>query len=89
MMKTRQTIENALLQYLQSEVFDDAIPLTAETDLLAAGFDSLALLKLIHHIEESMGVRIPESEITEARIASVEALSELIHSLQKDETTSA
>ena len=88
-MKTQKEIEKVLAEYLREEVFDPTITLVTTTNLLAAGFDSLALLKLLHFVEETLDVRIPESEITEERISTIENLSELIHKLQKDETTIA
>ncbi len=70
-----------LLDFLREEVFDDLVVLDEHTNLLEAGFDSLALLRLLHFAEQRLQVHIPEEEITEIRIQNVRNLAEWIHAL--------
>lgn len=76
-------IEAAILNFLREEVFDPSIDLETTTNLLEAGFDSMALLKFLHFAEEKLNVRIPESDITQEHIATIGGLTELIVSLKK------
>lgn len=76
-------IETVLLNFLREEVFDPSTNLKINTNLPEAGLDSLALLRLLHFVEEKINVRIPESEITQEHISTIGNLTELIVSLKK------
>jgi acyl carrier protein len=75
-------MEKQLLDYLGEEIFDISVGLDPQTDLLAAGLDSLALLKLLQFIEDSMLIRIPEGELIEEHIRTVNNLVQLIGRLE-------
>lgn len=77
----RTRIETLLLEFLQEEVFDALVALDETTNLLESGFDSLALLRVLHFAEQRLGVHIPEAEITETRIQTVRNLAEWINAL--------
>jgi len=68
-------IETELLAFLASDIFSPETRPDAETDLVAAGFDSMSLVKLLLHVETKYGKWIPESEITNEALASVRALA--------------
>ena len=68
-------IEAELLAFLRRDIFSPEANLTAETDLVAAGFDSMSLVKTLLHVETKYGRWIPESEITSEALASVRALA--------------
>ena len=68
-------IETKLLDFLKREVFAADVPVTPETDLIAAGFDSMSLVRLLVFIETDYGFWIPESEITGAALQNVRALA--------------
>jgi len=68
-------IEAELLAFLRRDVFSPETRLDAQTDLVAAGFDSMSLVKLLLHVETKFGKWIPEGEITNEALASVSALS--------------
>ena len=70
-----QEIEIKLLGFLKREVFAPEVAVTPETDLVASGFDSMSLVKLLLHVETKYGKWIPESEITNEALASVRALA--------------
>ena len=57
-------IENRLLEFLKREVFAAEMVVTPETDLVASGFDSMSLVRVLLFIEQSYGFWIPEGEIT-------------------------
>ena len=68
-------IETELLAFLRRDIFSPETRLDAQTDLVAAGFDSMSLVKLLLHVETKFGKWIPEGEITNEALASVSALS--------------
>jgi acyl carrier protein len=68
-------IEAELLAFLRRDIFSPETNLTADTDLVAAGFDSMSLVKLLLHVETKYGRWIPESEITNEALASVHTLA--------------
>jgi acyl carrier protein len=71
-------IETKLLDFLKREVFAPEIAVTAETDLVASGFDSMSLVRLLLFIETDYGFWIPESEITGDALKNVRALANTI-----------
>ena len=68
-------IEAELLAFLRRDIFSPETRLDAQTDLVAAGFDSMSLVKLLLHVETKFGKWIPEGEISNEALASVSALS--------------
>ena len=73
-----QEIETKLLGFLKREVFAPEIAVTPETDLVASGFDSMSLVRLLLFIETDYGFWIPESEITGDALQNVRALANTI-----------
>lgn len=74
-------LETELLAFLKREVFSADLNLTADTDLVAAGFDSLSLVRLLVHIEKTHGLWIPESEITPETLQNVRTLATTVAAL--------
>lgn len=62
MIEARE-IEAELLAFLQREVFAPQVVVTPETDLVAAGFDSMSLVRLLLFVETTWGLWVPEKEI--------------------------
>jgi acyl carrier protein len=73
-----QEIETKLLGFLKREVFAPEVAVTPETDLVASGFDSMSLVRLLLFIETDYGFWIPESEITGDALKNVRALANTI-----------
>ena len=74
-------LETELLAFLKREVFSADLNVTADTDLIAAGFDSLSLVRLLVHIEKAHGLWIPESEITPETLQNVRTLATTVAAL--------
>jgi acyl carrier protein len=70
-----QEVETKLLDFLKREVFAPEVVVTPETDLVASGFDSMSLVRVLLFIEESYGLWIPEGEITSDALQNVRALA--------------
>ena len=68
-------IEAELLAFLRRDIFSPETRLDAQTDLVAAGFDSMSLVKLLLHVETKYGQWISEGEITNEALANVAALA--------------
>ncbi|MGC9941105.1 MAG: phosphopantetheine-binding protein [Verrucomicrobiota bacterium] len=68
-------IETELLAFLRRDIFSPETKIDAGTDLVAAGFDSMSLVKLLLHVETKFGRWIPEGEITNEALANVAALA--------------
>jgi acyl carrier protein len=74
-MAQAHEIESALLNFLQREVFAPQVTLTPETDLIASGFDSLSLVRVLVFVETTYGIWIPEQEITAAALQNIRSLA--------------
>lgn len=76
---TREELEQRIFDIVREGVLsvDDAF--TKESNLIEAGLDSLALTQLMLAIEESTGVWVDESLLTEETLESVVTLSALVH----------
>ena len=73
-----QEIETKLLDFLKREVFAPDVAVTPDTDLVASGFDSMSLVRMLVFIETDYGFWIPESEITGDALKDVRSLSATI-----------
>lgn len=73
-----QEIETKLLDFLKREVFAPDVVVTPETDLVASGFDSMSLVRMLVFIETDYGFWIPESEITGEALKDVRSLAATI-----------
>lgn len=74
-------IEAQLVSFLQREVFSPQLAVTPETDLLAAGFDSMSLVRVLLFIEKTYGLWIPEGEITGSALSNARALAATVSRL--------
>jgi acyl carrier protein len=71
-------IETELLAFLHREVFAPNTVVTAETDLVAAGFDSMSLVQLLLFVETTHGLWVPEKELTSDSLRNVRSLSAMV-----------
>ena len=76
---TKQDLEQTIFTIVREEILQVDETFTPETNLVEAGLDSLAFTQLMLAIEESTGVWIDESLLTEETLANVISLSELVH----------
>jgi acyl carrier protein len=71
-------VEARLLEFLRGGVFSAQTSVTAETDLVASGFDSLSLVSLLVFIEKTYGLWIPQGEITETNLQNTRSLAAVV-----------
>ena len=77
-------IETELLGFVQREVFAPEVAVTAETDLIAAGFDSMSLVRILLFVELTYGLWIPEKEITNETLSNLRSLAAAVCRLLHD-----
>lgn len=68
----KKFIFSELIYHEHPEAFGD------DDDLLAAGLDSMGLMRLIMFIEKEFGVTLPDTEIEPANVGSLNALERWI-----------
>lgn len=71
-------LEEALLCLVREKLFDGGAPMTVETDLFAAGLDSMGIMQLMISIEERFGVRVPEASVTRENFSTASSLAALV-----------
>jgi acyl carrier protein len=74
-MTTSVAIEEKLLDFIRREVFRGQIEVAADTDLVAAGFDSLSLVSILLFVERECGIWMPQNEITADILKDVRSLA--------------
>ena len=71
-------LEEALLRLVREKLFDGGAPMTVDTDLFAAGLDSMGIMQLMISIEERFGVRVPEASVTRENFSTASSLAALV-----------
>ena len=71
-------VQTRLVEFLRGGMFSAETPVTAETDLIASGFDSLSLVSLLVFIEQTYGLWIPQNEINEANLKNIRAMAAVV-----------
>ena len=80
-MVAASEIEAELLGFLRREVFAPDVAVTGDTDLVAAGFDSMSLVRLLLFVETKYGMWIPESKITSEALSCPRSLATTLSGL--------
>ncbi|MEM6793795.1 MAG: acyl carrier protein [Acidobacteriota bacterium] len=79
MPATPEALESSLIEFIARELINDpeaAAEVTAEDDLLASGLvDSLGVMRLIRHLEETYGVTVPAADVTLENFMTVSAVA--------------
>jgi acyl carrier protein len=73
-----RAIEADLVAFAKREVFAPDVQVTAEMDLIAAGFDSMSLVRMLLFVETTYGVWVPAEQINEASLKNFRSLAETI-----------
>lgn len=76
---TREALESRIYEILQRDLLSVGESFTVESDLVAAGLDSMAVTQLMLAIEECTGVWVDESLLTPENLASTRALAACVH----------
>lgn len=73
------TVENLLQLLSEYEIVADADGLEPESDLFAAGLDSMALMQLLLQLEQVFGLQLEPAEITRDRFRTATSLADYLH----------
>ena len=76
---SREALTTRIYEILKSELLSVGDDFTPQSDLVGAGLDSLAVTQLMLAIEESTGLWVHESLLTEETLASAESLAACVH----------
>lgn len=71
-------MENELTILLCTEILDTAEALTPQSDLFAAGLDSMGVMQLLLAIEDRFGVAIDPAELSRENFSTAEKIAALI-----------
>jgi len=76
---TREALTDRVYEILREDLLSVGEEFTPCSNLIEAGLDSLAVTQLLLAIEESTGVWVDESLLTEETLASAETLAACVH----------
>lgn len=82
-----QTLQNVLRMHLPAAEPD--LPLPMHTNLVDLGLDSLGAVNLVLDLEDTFGVELPDSVLTEATFATAESLRVAILGLMNADADAA
>ena len=71
-------MEQELTILLCTEILDTAEALTPQSDLFAAGLDSMGVMQLLLAIEDRFGVAIDPAELSRENFSTAEKIAALI-----------
>lgn len=71
-------MENELTILLRTEILDTTEVLTPQSDLFAAGLDSMGIMQLLLAIEDRFGVAIDPADLSRGNFSSAEKIAALI-----------
>ena len=77
----RETLTQWIFEILRDELLEAGEGFTPQSDLVAAGLDSLAVTQLLLALEESTGIWVDESLLTPENLASAESLGACVAAL--------
>lgn len=77
-MEETERIAARLRDHIQSVLLETGEHFDLDSDLFAAGLDSMAIMQIILFIEEEFAVKLPDGMITRATFGSVRRIAQAI-----------
>ncbi|WP_367875093.1 phosphopantetheine-binding protein [Luteolibacter sp. Populi] len=71
-------MEHDLLELIRTDVLDTAEPLTPQSDLFAAGLDSMGIMQLLLAIEDRFGVAMDPADLSRENFSTAEKIAVLV-----------
>lgn len=71
-------METELIEILRTEVLDTPDPLTPQSDLFAAGLDSMGIMQLLLAIEDRFGVAIDPADLSRENFSTAGKIAALV-----------
>ncbi len=81
---TLEAVEAKVFEILRDDLLSVDESFTVESDLVAAGLDSMAVTQLMLAIEENTGVWVDESFLTPENLASARSLAGCVYANLQD-----
>jgi acyl carrier protein len=70
--------ETKLLSILSSDILELEPDFKCTDDLFEAGLDSMAIMRLLIHVESAFGCRLPVSQVNRENFSTVQKIAALI-----------
>jgi acyl carrier protein len=71
-------MEQDLIDLIQADILDHADPLTPQSDLFAAGLDSMGIMQLLLSIEDRFGVAIDPADLSRENFSTAGKIAALV-----------
>jgi acyl carrier protein len=71
-------MENELTVIIATEILDTDLALTPQSDLFAAGLDSMGIMQLLLAIEDRFGVAIDPADLSRDNFSTAEKIATLV-----------
>jgi len=82
--KDPKIIAEKLCEFARTNFVAEGVKFDENSPLSQAGIDSFALVELVLFCERVLGVRVPDSHLTGANLASMASLAKCISELAKN-----
>ena len=73
-------MESQLLTLIREQILDPAAVTDADTDLFAAGLDSMGIMQLVLAIEDQFGIALEPTDLSRGHFQSVTCIAALLRS---------
>ncbi|MCW1914446.1 phosphopantetheine-binding protein [Luteolibacter sp. GHJ8] len=77
-MLPSRSMEDDLIELIRTEILDTPETLTPQSDLFAAGLDSMGIMQLLLAIEDRFGVAIDPADLSRDNFSSVAKIAALV-----------
>lgn len=71
-------MEQELIELVRTEILDTSEPLTPQSDLFAAGLDSMGIMQLLLAIEDRFGVAIDPADLSRENFSTGAKIAALV-----------
>lgn len=71
-------MEDELTELIRSEILDSAEPRSPQSDLFAAGLDSMGIMQLLLAIEDRYGVAIDPADLSRENFSTCRKIAALV-----------
>ncbi len=75
-------IATRLLDHIRSDLLETDVSFGLDSDLFAAGLDSMSIMQIILFIEEEFAIKLPDGAVTRATFCTARHLAEAIRKNQ-------
>jgi len=82
-MEETTQIATRLLGHIRSDLLETDESFGLDSDLFAAGLDSMSIMQIILFIEEEFAVKLPDGAVTRATFCSARNIAEAIRDTQR------